>query len=290
MASKIKVDTIENVAGSGNVSLGSGHNLVVPGNNSTTGNATVGGDLTVDTNVLKVDSSNNRVGIGTASPLSDLHQDIGLTEREGHHLYYGTDAKAAFTVLPNTGEIRIGAATAGTSGNYNTEIMSRNGSNLITSIKADAYGRVTMPNQPHVRATVASGTTAINFTSNGNTTVPYNQILENNGSHFNTGNHLFTCPVSGVYAVYAALQASNVVQAIGQVAPNLSIQRNSTRTSGTYDWVAQANYKKLECTAFIKCSANDTLAINLYDGANSTSGSTEFNGDARNIFMVTLLG
>ena len=47
MASKIKVDTIENVAGSGNESLGSGHNLVVPGNNSTTGNATVGGTLGV---------------------------------------------------------------------------------------------------------------------------------------------------------------------------------------------------------------------------------------------------
>ena len=32
MASTIKVDTIENISGSGNVSLGSGHNLVVPGN------------------------------------------------------------------------------------------------------------------------------------------------------------------------------------------------------------------------------------------------------------------
>ena len=41
MASTIKVDTIENVAGSGNVSLGSGHNLVVPGNQ------TVGGTLGV---------------------------------------------------------------------------------------------------------------------------------------------------------------------------------------------------------------------------------------------------
>ena len=37
MSSKIKVDTIENVAGSGNVSLGSGHNLVVPGNTTVTG-------------------------------------------------------------------------------------------------------------------------------------------------------------------------------------------------------------------------------------------------------------
>jgi hypothetical protein len=37
-----------------------------------TGAVTVGGDLTVDTNTLKVDSSNNRVGIGT-SPSHPLH-------------------------------------------------------------------------------------------------------------------------------------------------------------------------------------------------------------------------
>jgi len=42
----------------------SGNNIVVPGN------ATITGDLTVDTNTLKVDSANNRVGIGTASPYS----------------------------------------------------------------------------------------------------------------------------------------------------------------------------------------------------------------------------
>ena len=36
-------------------------------------NIAVAGDLTVDTNTLKVDSSNNRVGIGTSSPSSRLH-------------------------------------------------------------------------------------------------------------------------------------------------------------------------------------------------------------------------
>jgi hypothetical protein len=36
------------------------------------GSATISGDLTVDTNVLKVDTTLNRVGIGTASPTSDL--------------------------------------------------------------------------------------------------------------------------------------------------------------------------------------------------------------------------
>lgn len=45
----------------------SGNNIVCPGS------ATITGDLTVDTNVLKVDSLNNRVGINTATPAVDLH-------------------------------------------------------------------------------------------------------------------------------------------------------------------------------------------------------------------------
>jgi hypothetical protein len=44
----------------------SGNNIVVPGS------ATITGDLTVDTSTLKVDSTNNRVGIGTASPATIL--------------------------------------------------------------------------------------------------------------------------------------------------------------------------------------------------------------------------
>ena len=124
--SKITVTTIAGqTSGSdaNKVKIESGDTLEVTSNATVGGTLGVTGDATFDTNTLKVDSSNNRVGIGTASPLSDLHQNIGLTEREGHHLYYQTDAKAAFTVLPNTGEIRIGAATTGTSGNYYTEIM-----------------------------------------------------------------------------------------------------------------------------------------------------------------------
>ena len=51
------------------------------GNNLTfAGNATVTGDLTVDTNTLKVDSSSNRVGIGTASPISPAHISTSATD------------------------------------------------------------------------------------------------------------------------------------------------------------------------------------------------------------------
>jgi hypothetical protein len=41
-----------------------------------TGNATITGDLTVDTSTLKVDSTNNRVGIGTATPGAGYSLDI----------------------------------------------------------------------------------------------------------------------------------------------------------------------------------------------------------------------
>ena len=44
----------------------SGNNIVVPGT------ATITGDLTVDTSTLKVTASNNRVGVNTATPESDL--------------------------------------------------------------------------------------------------------------------------------------------------------------------------------------------------------------------------
>ena len=200
--SKITVTTIAGQtsgADANKVKIESGDTLEVASNATVGGTLGVTGDATFDTNTLKVDSSNNRVGIGTASPLSELHQDIGLTDREGHYLYYGTDAKAGFTVLPNTGEIRIGAATTGTSGNYNTQIMSRNGSNLVTSIDADAYGRISMPNVPRflARRNQSSWSPSTNATMVWDNTSIFSGY--NIGSHYNTSNGTFTCPVAGTY-------------------------------------------------------------------------------------------
>jgi len=56
-------------------------------------NLTVTGDLTVDTNTLYVDSSNNRVGIGTINPTYQLHVSssaaaLGVYERAGGAALY----------------------------------------------------------------------------------------------------------------------------------------------------------------------------------------------------------
>jgi len=71
--STIKVDTIATRTGSGNITL-----------SNSLASATVAGDLTVDTSTLKVDSSNNRVGIGTTSPNANTKLDVNGAARIGN--------------------------------------------------------------------------------------------------------------------------------------------------------------------------------------------------------------
>jgi hypothetical protein len=57
---------------------------------TTTGSATISGDLTVDTNTLKVDSSNDRVGVKTATPAAALHVASGnIRLDDGFQLEFG---------------------------------------------------------------------------------------------------------------------------------------------------------------------------------------------------------
>ena len=137
MSSKIKVDTIENVAGSGNVSLGSGHNLVVPGNITGQGTTTLTGNLTVDTNTLFVDTSNNRVGIGTASPADQLELLAG-SER----LMIGANSPSTFS--------RVAARNTGDSGYRGLKI---DGSDLLLNTESGTGNIIMSTGSDKVRRT-----------------------------------------------------------------------------------------------------------------------------------------
>ena len=73
--------------------------------------ATIAADLTVDTSTLKVDSSNNRVGIGNASP--DVSLDIG-SFTDAVHLPVGTTAQRPGS--PAAGYFRYNSTTSGFEG------------------------------------------------------------------------------------------------------------------------------------------------------------------------------
>ena len=61
------------MAASGTTKKITSNQILGSGGTATLASATITGDLTVDTSTLKVDSANNRVGIGTVTPATDLH-------------------------------------------------------------------------------------------------------------------------------------------------------------------------------------------------------------------------
>ncbi len=67
------VDLLDNsMAASGTTKKVTVNQILGAGGTATLASATITGDLTVDTSTLKVDSSNDRVGIGTATPAAKL--------------------------------------------------------------------------------------------------------------------------------------------------------------------------------------------------------------------------
>ena len=88
------------------------------------GDSTVGGDLTVDTNTFYVDSTNNRVGVGTVSPTQALDVTGDIVTSGG--VYLGGTVAANYlddyeegTWTPTlSGNTTAGTMTGNTAGRY----------------------------------------------------------------------------------------------------------------------------------------------------------------------------
>ena len=108
----------------GNLDL-NGNDITGTGNISTTGTATFTGDLTVDTNTLHVDSTNNRVGVGTTLPGVPLHISTSGTA-EVARFETTTDSTPSIAIYSN-GAIRgqLRASTA------ETALLSRGSTPLL---------------------------------------------------------------------------------------------------------------------------------------------------------------
>ena len=277
MSSKIKVDTIENVAGSGNVSLGSGHNLVVPGNITGQGTTTLTGNLTVDTNTLFVDTSNNRVGIGTTSvsePLrvqanTDTDFSIGSAVVNTALTLKNSTAGANNPVslslsTESNGEVYLSAVQNSGNTAADFKISQRNGGSRATNFELTAAGYMKTPNQPMfgMYSTANAGMAAANS----------DIILNagyNGGNHVNTSTGVFTVPVAGRYmfSAYAIKHNQN-----GVVARLRIVQNGSTVAEARMD--ESGNYTQACAVVILNLAVNDAIKFTNGDSTPFYMGGT----------------
>ena len=251
--------------------------------------ATVSGDLTVDTSTLKVDSSNNRVGVGLTDP-SDLFEVSNSADTPTRAIITAEDSSGsnqnAFIKTKAKGNYYEGLEMASTSGHIgmwggyysgSAIMQARVGGSGINSsdniaLNINSNGHVFKPSQPLTVVRYAANTEHGSYNAGSNRNIiickPSNVEI-NQGSHFNTSTGQFTCPVDGTYRVsfmgnYLNSDVSNYV--LIQIRKNgSSVDQYYQDDLGTWNHVIRV--------AYITCSANDTLEVyNNSDSAGASKG------------------
>ena len=229
-------------------------------------------DLTVDTNTLVVDETNNRVGIGTSSPVTTL--DVGGTIYSSG-IFRSTYSSSAATpsIQPgndaNTGLFHPASDTIGFS-TVGTERM-----------RIDSSGRVTMPYQP---AFFAYG----NITQSWSGTSAY-QVLQlgvqktlgSRSTGYNTSTYTFTAPIAGTYAFFARITQTTTV-----TGPAMRLVVNSVNQSPEITIGYSTSYMTNGSFIMQQLAANDQVQVAVIN-YNNTSVTLDL---TRTSFAGWLLG
>ena len=217
----------------------------------TTGSIT--DSVAIDTDTLVVDGTNNRVGIGTATPNEALTIEAPLSGDTGLAINYSGDNKAGITVNPITGQIQVGAHPDLTSaGGYYLSFNTAASNTVYERMKIDSSGRVTMPYQPAFRAIlITSPNTAGNY-------LVFETVDYNIGNHYNSSTGVFTAPIAGRYMV--TVQGFNENNQNSQ----LYVQVNNTNKSYSLSYAGPSGsnqYNMMSQHTVFNLAANDTVRV-----------------------------
>jgi len=244
---------------------------------------TFSGAFEVDSPTLVVDAANNRVGVGTSSPATQL--DVSGT------------GNTAITIQDSTGvaflDFTTGAGTQrilGGAGGTNTMLFY---TGLTERMRIDAAGRVTMPYQPMFSAfNLATGSqypitynTWATFDSNlTNFSSPRYSAETNIGSHYSTSNGRFTAPIAGKYLI-----SINVAMWVGNTS-YLVLFKNGAYNS-PYQLVYNADlgaYQNMTLVRVMTLAASDYVEPGFY--ASSGTYATFIPGGGYLQFSGYLIG
>jgi hypothetical protein len=151
------------MAASGTTKKITSNQILGAGGTATLASATITGDLTVDTSTLKVDSANNRVGIGTASP--SYAADVSVAAVDGLRVKNTLATSAYFNRFHLSNDTGLNFIGYGPSFVGGTVLGLGAGSNSIFSDAAAPFGIGTSVNQPLVFG--INGSTAMTLNSTG---------------------------------------------------------------------------------------------------------------------------
>ena len=237
---------------------------------TTAASAVVNGDLTVDTNTLYVDSTNNRVGIGTGSPQSSFHVSSSSAVTELHITPYSDNTKTFKVGADNsTGFIDASLSTA-----EKGSLQLRTSG--ITRIGIDSSGRITTPYQPTVSATSANAASA-------GQDIIFGSTMQNRGGAYNTSNGRFTAPVGGSYFVCFQTLMNN--GNTGEFRHAIYVNNGGWGGLRFIFYKSAASWQSVYAYGIVNLATNDYITIRYESG----SGSIYTDG-AYNNFSVFLIG
>ena len=157
------VDVSATPPASGNTKRISINNLLACSPSATLASATITGDLTVDTSTLKVDSTNNQVGIGTATPASYAGNKLVVYDSTNGQIAIA-NSTANSNLQSNGVDLYINTNVTGASSNAGSFIV-RHGSGFATQLTIDSSNNVNVQNGNVVMVTSGKG---IDFSATAN--------------------------------------------------------------------------------------------------------------------------
>jgi len=212
--------------------------------------ATVTGDMTVDTSTLKVDSSNNRVGIGTASPDMEFHVKGAGTVAN----FEGTGG-STFIQLKDSDDGTV--AFLGADGG--SVKVQTSGSSYSDKLIIDTNGHVTMPKQSAFNATNDGTQSNIALATQVTIALGTERFDQNADFASNT----FTAPVTGKYQLNIFIRIDNLDSAAHYYELRILTSNSGYGIIMDPDFGQDQSYFNMAFAVLADMDASDTAKVEL---------------------------